>query len=110
MMRRGMTRVARGAAVTAVIALGLAAAAVPAGAAAQAAGPRPAPASPAWMAECPVTAYVLGNGPSGAVTPIRVATGTAGPVIPIGNYPGLIAITPDGKTAYVTSNSGLTPI
>jgi DNA-binding beta-propeller fold protein YncE len=106
MMRRNMTRVAYGAAVTA---LGLAGAAVPAGAATQAAGTRPT-ASPARAAGCPVAAYVLSTDPSGAVTPIRVATNEAGPVIPIGNYPGLIAVTPDGKTAYVSSNSGLTPI
>jgi DNA-binding beta-propeller fold protein YncE len=109
-MRRRMTRVAYGAAAgAAVTALGLAGGAVPAGAATQAAGTRPA-ASPARMARCPMTAYVLSNAPS-AVTPIRIATGTAGPVIPIGNNPpGLIAVTPDGKTAYVTSNSELTPI
>jgi DNA-binding beta-propeller fold protein YncE len=111
MMRRGITRVARGAAaVTAVTALGLAGAAVPAGAAAQAAGTRPALASRAWRTGCPATAYVLSDGPSGTVTPIRTATGATGPVIPIGNYPGLIAITPDGRTAYVSSDSGVTPI
>jgi YVTN family beta-propeller protein len=46
------------------------------------------------------------------VTPIDTATNTPGPQIPAGNQPRFIAITPDGKTAYVT-NSGtdtVTPI
>jgi len=46
------------------------------------------------------------------VTPIATATNTAGPPITVGNYPDAIAITPDGKTAYVANwNSGtVTPI
>ena len=46
------------------------------------------------------------------MTPIRTATNTAGTPIPVGNDPDGIAITPDGKTAYV-ANSGddtVTPI
>ena len=50
--------------------------------------------------------------PSGSVTPITTATNTAGPPIPVGYLPNVIAITPDGKTAYVVNvNSGtVTPI
>ena len=50
--------------------------------------------------------------PSGSVTPIATATNTAGPPIPAGNLPIAMAITPDGKTAYVANfNSGsVTPI
>ncbi len=51
------------------------------------------------------------------VTPINTATNTAGTPIPIGTGPAgggpaTIAITPDGKTAYVTDggNFGVTPI
>jgi serine/threonine-protein kinase len=59
----------------------------------------------------PSTAYVtnyLGN----TVTPIDVATGTAGSPITGVNNPGAIATAPDGKTAYVTSFFGdaVTPI
>jgi DNA-binding beta-propeller fold protein YncE len=105
MMRKGLTRtgLAAGAAAATV---SLAGAAVPASAAPQAAGTRPAPAALAMMAGCPVTAYVLSNGPAGAVTPIRSATNQAGPAIPIGNYPGLLAITPNGKTAYLLNGYG----
>ena len=39
--------------------------------------------------------------PRGTVTPIDTATNTPGPPIPIGRGPGLIVITPDGRTAYV---------
>jgi DNA-binding beta-propeller fold protein YncE len=39
---------------------------------------------------------------SGTVTPIRTASNTALPPIKAGN-PNAIAITPDGKTAYVTN-------
>ena len=38
------------------------------------------------------------------MTPIATATNTAGPPIPIGRYPDAIAITPDGKTAYVAND------
>ena len=48
----------------------------------------------------PVTAYVAGYG-SGTVTPIRTATNTALKSIKVGVHPDAIAITPDGKTAYV---------
>ena len=36
------------------------------------------------------------------MTPIRTATGKAGSAIRAGSVPSAIAITPDGKTAYVT--------
>ena len=60
-----------------------------------------------------VTAYVVsgGSGVPGAVTPIRTATNTAGPPIPI-PLGQTIAITPNGKTAYVanTDDGTVTPI
>ena len=51
-----------------------------------------------------VTAYVVSGrtGVPGLVTPIRTATNTAGPPIPV-PLGQSIAITPDGKTAYVPS-------
>ena len=49
--------------------------------------------------------------PSGTVTPITIATNTAGKPIKVGRAPDFIAITPDGKTAYVAAVSGtVTPI
>ena len=57
----------------------------------------------------PVTAYVA-DGRSGTVTPINTATNKAGKAIKIPG-PGEIAITPNGKTAYVLSASNtVTPI
>jgi DNA-binding beta-propeller fold protein YncE len=56
------------------------------------------------------TAYVLSYEAS-TVTPIDVATGVAGTPIRAGNGPDGIAITPDGKTAYVADIGGtVTPI
>src|SRR6516162_2675815 len=56
------------------------------------------------------TAYVTNPG-SGTVTPIRTATNTALPPVKTGPGPVRIAITPDGKTAYVVNSSGtVTPI
>ena len=61
------------------------------------------------------TAYVLTNtlaGGPGTVTPIRTATNTALAPITVGHDPRAFAITPDGKTIYVTNyQSGtVTPI
>ena len=61
------------------------------------------------------TAYVLTNtlaGGPGTVTPIRTATNTALAPITVGQDPRAFAITPDGKTIYVTNyQSGtVTPI
>ena len=47
----------------------------------------------------------MGNNTAGTVTPIRTATNTALPPIRTGGNPIEIAITPDGKTAYVTDAS-----
>jgi YVTN family beta-propeller protein len=65
----------------------------------QAAGPSTAP-----------VAYVVS--PSGTVTPISTATNKAGKAITVGKYPGAIAVTPDGRTAYVVNNGPgtVTPI
>src|SRR5215475_12176769 len=52
------------------------------------------------------TVYVS-NGRAGTVTPIATATNTPGPPIPVGRGPGLIAITPDGRTASVTSDESI---
>jgi len=50
----------------------------------------------------PATAYVASAG-TGTVTPIDVATGRAGTPIPVGNGADAVAITPDGKTAFVAN-------
>ncbi len=50
------------------------------------------------------TAYVV-NGISNTVTPVNTATNTPGRPIKVARFPQSIAITPDGKTAYV-ANSG----
>jgi YVTN family beta-propeller protein len=79
------------------------------------AGHRSAPAShgstPVALALPPSTAYVA-NYSDNTVTPIDVATGSAGTPIKGLNNPGAIAITPDGKTAYVANYDGktVTPI
>jgi YVTN family beta-propeller protein len=56
-------------------------------------------------------AYVTNNS-SNSVTPIDIATHTAGTPIPVGLSPISVAITPDGTTAYVTTlgSDGVTPI
>ena len=61
------------------------------------------------------SAYVA-LGDNGTVTPISLATGTAGTAIAVGSYPSGIVITPDGTTAYVANggtalnNGKVTPI
>ena len=47
-------------------------------------------------------AYVVSYG-SGTVTPILLATNTPGHPIRVGKRPVAIAVTPDGKTAYVVN-------
>ena len=58
-----------------------------------------------------VIAYVTNSG-GNTVTPIDVATNTAGTPVTVGNQPNEVAITPDGKTAYVTNlaSGTVTPI
>jgi DNA-binding beta-propeller fold protein YncE len=53
----------------------------------------------------PVTAYIAiwGNGRGNTVIPINTATNRAGKAIKVGSEPGNIAITPNGRTAYVAS-------
>jgi YVTN family beta-propeller protein len=54
-----------------------------------------------------VVNYGLGTATPGTVTPVNLVTRQAGPAITVGADPRAIAITPDGKTAYVTdSGSG----
>ena len=50
----------------------------------------------------PPTAYVV-NSDSGTVTPITTATNTPGRPIRVGEGPLAIAVTPNGKTAYVAN-------
>jgi DNA-binding beta-propeller fold protein YncE len=57
------------------------------------------------------------NGPGGAgtLTPISTATNTPGRPIHVGNSPfsngmGQVAITPDGRTAYVITGNSVTPV
>jgi YVTN family beta-propeller protein len=58
----------------------------------------------------PVTAYVA-NGSSDTVTPVDTATNTALSPIAVGGNAGALAITPNGKTAYVcTGLDAVTPI
>ena len=56
-------------------------------------------------------AYVATSA-SDTVTPINLATGTAGQQIAVGGDPDAIAFTPDGNTAYVANMTGhsVTPI
>jgi DNA-binding beta-propeller fold protein YncE len=49
----------------------------------------------------------VANFGSRTVTPIRTATNTALPAIKIRGYPAAIAISPDGKTAYVASDGDI---
>ena len=80
---------------------GLAAVAITASGVAMAAGPVAAATIPArGPAE---TAYVADAG-SVTVTPINTATNEAGHPIRVGGDPQAIAITPDGKTAYVVNH------
>jgi DNA-binding beta-propeller fold protein YncE len=54
------------------------------------------------------TVYVVNEGGTvvpGTVTPIDTSTGTAGTPINVGGVPFAIAITPNGRTAYVTDIS-----
>jgi YVTN family beta-propeller protein len=79
------------AAAGALTTLGLAGTSMPSAAASTTPAARPAH---------PVTAYVA-NFSSGTVTPISTAINKAGKPITVGGNPAAIAITPDGKTAYV---------
>ncbi len=56
-------------------------------------------------------AYVS-NADDDTVTPIRTATNTALPAIPVGHQPFDMALTPDGRTLYVLNSGGdsATPI
>ena len=103
-----------------VTALAAAAAVVTlAGGAAYAAQPATAhagTATAAWRGGCAAnsaargTVYVVNW--TGGVTPIPVCTNKPGKPIPVGDGPVAIAITPDGRIAYVANeNSGtVTPI
>jgi DNA-binding beta-propeller fold protein YncE len=55
----------------------------------------------------PVQTVYVSNGRGSTVTPIDTATNTPGPPVPIGRGPGLIAMAPDGRTAYVTSDESI---
>jgi YVTN family beta-propeller protein len=73
---------------------------------------RPIPIGPAWPFVITIaitpdskTAYVT-NAHTDTVTPIRTATNTALAPINVGESPLAIAITRDGKTAYVVFGSG----
>jgi DNA-binding beta-propeller fold protein YncE len=58
------------------------------------------------------TIYVLGEGAGGSiVTPIDTKTNTAAPAIALANLAAAsIAIAPDGKTVYVSTDRGVVPI
>ena len=63
------------------------------------------------LAASGATAYVA-NSQDDTVTPIDVATNTAGTPIPVGDRPRGVAATPDGTTVYVTNEGDgtVTPI
>jgi DNA-binding beta-propeller fold protein YncE len=44
----------------------------------------------------------------GTITPVNLAEGVAGRPIKVGTNPGSIAITPDGRTAYVADSNSIT--
>ena len=56
----------------------------------------------------PLTVYVA-NEADGTVTPIQAASNTVGRPIRVGPAPALIAISPDGHTAYVVGVGSLLP-
>jgi YVTN family beta-propeller protein len=56
------------------------------------------------------TVYVTNNSAPGIVTAIDVATNTANGQIAVGDFPHEIAVTPNGETAYVVTEAGVTPI
>ena len=59
------------------------------------------------LAQVYVSVYVLNAFPSpGTVIPVSTATNTAGIPIKTGNQPTAMAITPDGRTIYVTVPTG----
>jgi YVTN family beta-propeller protein len=61
--------------------------------------------TPAW------TAWVVNANNANEITPIDLATKVAGTPIPVGDVPGSVAITPNGRTAYVSDVTGhVTPI
>jgi YVTN family beta-propeller protein len=81
----------------------------PAGGTPMATGTRAAPARALTAPRHP-TAFVVNSG--GTVTPINTSTRRAGKPIPVGKQPRAIAITPNGKTAYVLDwgSAAVTPI
>jgi YVTN family beta-propeller protein len=113
-MRTHITRALCGSAAgAAVTLLGLAGAGGPASAASQAVSAGADSPVTQVTSTRTVTAYVV-NYVSGTVTPIDTATGSAGYSIPVGTQPSGIAITRNGKNAYVISSdsvlSTVTPI
>ena len=72
----------------------------------------PVQAHPAEAATRSWTAYVADSN-SASVTPIDTTTNTAGTAIPVGINPVAIAVTPEGRTAYVVTQlprGSVTPI
>jgi DNA-binding beta-propeller fold protein YncE len=68
-------------------------------------GNTPARPRPAAAPKAPTgTAYVINSG-GGTVTPIDLATNTPGKPIDVSGEPVAMAITPDGKTAYVATGA-----
>jgi YVTN family beta-propeller protein len=86
------------------------AAAIVAGTSACGSATRPAPVGATPTQSRPAaapggsTVYVVSR-TSGTVTPVDTATDTAGQAIKVGAQPSAIAITPDGRTAYVVNTS-----
>jgi len=73
---------------------------------------RPIPIGHAWPSTMNIaitpnsTTASVANASTGTITPIRTATDTALTRIRLADGAGPIAITPDGRTAYVIAGSG----
>lgn len=75
---------------------------------------RPVTITQATLGSGPIA--VVATGGTGAVTPVGLdptaPSAVPGPPVPVGAQPGAVAITPDGRTAYVTNagSGSVTPV
>ena len=66
-------------------------------------------AATASAATIPGTVYVV-NRSSDSITPIDVPSNAIRPNIAVGHFPGAIAVTPNGATAFVTNSADGTEV
>jgi hypothetical protein len=109
--RRRRIRAAAATAAAAVIVVALPAGLGASGHLLRPAEPNQRPAAPTLY----IYSYGNTGAPGGTITPVNTATGTPGKPIHVGAGGGVdwraqIVITPDGKTVYVTTGSGVRPI